>query len=349
MLVVKPRMRISKQAKRSSPRKDAPVLLDPWLMVARDWGGLALRLAVVLYLLWCWRPSIVRGQQYTLEGDLHASYYRNGDFHSSRDKRFRVEVDGPKYRIRTVIPGSTNYVEWGCDGQDLYRVFVSPAHYGEQPPKRQPSESAYPLLIGSADGVPPDDGSLNQYVWLAYASHSYFRGLVTNRIEPVWHLDDPLLKASHFTCSAVIETDPLGLPVHVAYFNDGFYRGIDRLKGAAVTQRLPAPYDKGYTNAVFERISSAMFEGQAIPDAFRFVLYATPIAAPVPLRLLMVVEGRPTSRRTDHVSASDFRPQFGGKASVWDSRITGVVPVPNNHLKAQGQPAPKGQRPEAAK
>src|ERR1017187_1233822 len=79
------------------------------------WGGLALRLVVALQLPWCWTPSIVRGQQYTLEGDLHASYYRNGDFHSSRDKRFRVEVDGPKYRIRTVIPGRTNYVEWGCD------------------------------------------------------------------------------------------------------------------------------------------------------------------------------------------------------------------------------------------
>ena len=283
----------------------------------------------MIFLLTWFHAGVLLGQQHKLEGNLNVWYYINGEFDKALETRFWMEINGSQYNLRTTLPGSTNYVEWGCDGRDLYRLVVAPAQNAGVAPKRPPAAPLYPVFIAAAEGVPPDDGSLNQYVWLAYASQNYFRSLVTNRIEPVWNLDDPALRANHFTCAAQIQTDAAGLPLEVIYLSDGVYRGLDGTKNLPITRNLPPPYDKGFTNAVFQRISSRLVDGTQVPDVFRFTLYATPIAAPVPLLLRLVVEGRLTSSTVVSTADPDLRPQFQGRASVWDSRVTGVVSVPN--------------------
>ena len=285
-------------------------------------------IALLLLLLLPSTESCASGQEYGVEGDMQITYFTNGEPAETRHTKFWVTVSNSKYNLRTLIPGSTNYVEWGSDGHDLYRVVVAPGKY-EGALERTPLAPSYPLLIAPSEGVPPDDGSLNQYLWLAYSSQQYFHSLTNNKIEPVWNLDDPSAKPSHVTCEAQIQLDAEGLPLEVVYLNDGVYHGFDDINHIPIKRALPVPYSKGFTNAVYKRLSSKWLNGSSIPEAFRFTLYATPITGQVPLRVRLLLEGRVLRNITERTSAPDLRPSVQGVASVWDSRVTGAVTLSN--------------------
>ncbi len=270
-------------------------------------------------------PSLGKAQGYKVGGTLDASYFVNGTLTKERHTHFDIRVNECAFNVRTFLSGGTNYYEWGSDGRDLYRILIAPASY-EGMHKTPTNNVPYAAYISTLNSLPLDDGSLNQYVWLAYASQCFLLSSTNGILEPMWQMDDPSLKTNHFSMAAQIETNASGLPSRVVYMNDGFYRGIDPETKQQIKRQLPPPYNKGFTNAIYECISWRPVDKIVIPDQFRFTLFRTPLGIQGSLQPRLIVNGFTTTVES-YSGGPDFKPTFNGRGSVWDYRATGSIQI----------------------
>jgi hypothetical protein len=118
---------------------------------------------------------------------------------------------------------------------------------------------------------PRDDATGINYLWLAYASAGYLEPPAAKRLEPIWVLDDPNLFLDGFTQEAAWERFPGGLPRSIVYLNDGKSRTFDGHQSRI--ERWPAPFDRGFTNAVFLAGVSTNLGGLTVPLEFTFTRY----------------------------------------------------------------------------
>jgi len=241
-----------------------------------------------------------------------ARFFPLGTAHNPTNT-FSVAVSGCKYKI-SVESSLSNTYQSGFD-QVLYHLISI----------RTPTNPIYNGMVESHE-IPPDDGTTINYLWLAYASGCYFSEQSTNRLIPIWMLDDPNLRDMDFTVPALWQLQvPSSLPSRVVYLNDGTHHTVSDNRMPS-TFRYAAPFDQGFTNAEYEVLASTNVDGLVIPTQFTFTRYYVEGK-----RLLMrtFTQGNATLIRKG-TTVSDFRPQFTGRSVTFDKRFRNAKdPVPS--------------------
>lgn len=235
--------------------------------------------------------------------------------------RFWVAVDGCRYKI-SVDQGNGNRCEAAFDSGELYEFFTM----------KSGSNDSYTCLIDT-NSIPPDDGRTLNYLWLAYASSCYFSAVKTNRLTPIWMLDDPDLLAQSFSVQASwqTESDLPHLPVAVFYLSDGIHRALSSDK-RHIEFRYPPPFAQGFTNAVYTALATKVVGTLVLPTRFVFTRYY--VQDPQHLSVLNVTEGDALSLR-EGTAKPPFRPSSKGQVFVIDKRFRGSdkpVPVISYHV-----------------
>lgn len=296
--------------------------------------NLGLRAAPVLCFL-CWLPfhlgAYAGNFQFRASGDityvttrvsLPAETIQNYSFevcvlncasrlsttNSQKSAAFELSCEsGVQYRLWTILDASTAagliVNRTGKGSVTITNKYVAEVEYGE---------------------VPPDDGTTLNYLWLAYGSRCYFAGLTTNRLRPIWALDDPALRSDGFTVPGFWKLDPDGgLPAEVVYMNDGFCRARDSA-GKPVVFKWQAPFDQGFTNAAFTVVAATNVGGIMVPLEWNFVRYGIRSEQFGGYQLSKITEtrGRVTTFSVDPVQGP-LLPSFSGVAKVSDFSFSG--------------------------
>lgn len=187
-----------------------------------------------------------------------------------------------------------------------------------------------PVLDGWVEygDVPAERPSGVSYLWLAFASGKYFEKVTNNFIKPIWVLDDPQLLKEGFTVKSdfTLAAQRPYLPTHIVYWNDGNYRvGPTSANSKRMVYAAPPPFNVGYTNAIYESLSSTNFEGWEIPIEFKFTRY--------------FISGDKLAIRTEAIGKVEsllpspkiqkLRPSFIGEAFIHDFRFSRSIPPVN--------------------
>ncbi len=171
--------------------------------------------------------------------------------------------------------------------------------------------------------LPRYNPSLAAPLWLAYASCCYFEKPDSNAAPRMWEFDFSTQGVHHFMAKAQwdLSADSPHLPVRVVYFNTGTHF-ISDLKDPRhhnyAEVNYPAPYDAGFTNAIYEVISMTNTGGLALPLAFK-------------LSRFDLVPGATNNGTLKLVSTLE------GQASVirLDTPAVSFVPVPQVNIQVQ--------------
>jgi len=243
---------------------------------------------------------------------------------------FYVEVVGGNYKIRISIPEEkSKYYEYAvADGvmRSLVHIPAKPIIVvdGMHETNRQ---VIFPAQV-EGRVIPRPEGTLAEYVWFAFASHSFFSTL-TNQDQvmvPIWSPEDPQIRRQPFTMKVLYEllASAPGLPSRVDFLNDGYYRSYNPVTKAIDVIPLASPFDKGYTNAVYRVLTVTNIAGYSLPGRFVFTVYSSPIGANEISFERSVVWGKTEGVSDAAPEKADMRP-FNGLASVVDYRLGGVV------------------------
>jgi hypothetical protein len=242
----------------------------------------------------------VSAQEFQCSGTLVHQIFGPGE--SNRTNYFEVTVNGNKMLTLSSNVTSKVCMQLALDEGTIY-TFNS-----------YPSGSR----TGSVkNGEIPETTGLANVLWLAYASSSYFQQVKTNRLRPIWMLDDPQLVEEKFTMQAdwSTSTQQPFLPKRITYFNDGFYRHFTN--GQRGTNSAPAPFDKGYTNALYETFSVTNQSGLEIPAEFKLTRF---YISDRQLRPREITTVKVTEFKTK-IPKLNFRPSFSGSVDVIDLRF----------------------------
>lgn len=272
-----------------------------------QWLG---KLGGVLVLL-----AALQSRAFEVRGIIRYESYVLGATNLATSKEFTVEVDGCDWLIKTFAPGECVQVEKAFHQGDLFNLTVHCAQSSAR------GSNVYVGLIES-DEIPDDDGSQINYLWLAYASACYLNSNLGEELRPVCCLDDQALRAEKFKMKSfysLAERSPK-LPSWVAYLSDGYYRVSS--KEGRVVFRAPAPFDQGYTNAIYVVQEFTNCGAAQIPSHFEFTRFAVPRGSPGQTNLTVRTRiiGQTTSVKPRH-SSTVLLPQFAGEFVVKDNRF----------------------------
>lgn len=239
---------------------------------------------------------------------------------------FYVEVSEGRYKVRITPLGTTNqYYEYAFDnGAMTVLHHVSPAagHIAATPGSNVPA--MFPARIELRES-PPNDGTRAQFVWLALASQNYF-ATARSHLLPIWFPEDPKTRRQPFEMQ--IYYDVLDRAPHLlsrlVFLSDGFYRSYNPARRSVDVLQLVPPFDRGFTNAVYQVLALTNNSGHVLPKEFLFVAYSSPVGlGEIPFERLMV-HGT-VDETSDLVRDSAQIAGFAGTASVVDFRISGTL------------------------
>ncbi|HWQ91159.1 MAG TPA: hypothetical protein VN673_05775 [Clostridia bacterium] len=264
------------------------------------------------------------GQEYRIEGRLQVETKTRPDAPETNHVSYSVEVVGPRYNIKA-WPTEDNARYFECayaDGTMFILHHLQNSKWIDPTGKLSPpGEPPFPAIIDSRS-IPPTDGSRAQFVWFAYASAPFFKGLTNTTILPIWDPEDP--KTRRQSCEIQMEYSlspaPPKLPVSVKFLNNGVYNSYNPATHGVDVIPLNPPYDKGFTKASYEVISTTNTAKISLPQAFVFTVYSTPLGSDnVPFERI-IIRGW-TTAVSDTAPTHAGLPLFKGKASVLDYRI----------------------------
>jgi prepilin-type N-terminal cleavage/methylation domain-containing protein len=287
---------------------------------------LYLVLASAFLAVGCWNAI---GEEYSAKGWLIAVTKTGPDqLEKTNTLGFYVEVINSHYKIRMTDPSNENdYYEYAfADGtmHILHHIQRVPKALGSAPAPKD-LQAMYPARVEFRD-IPPNDGTRAQFVWLAFASHAFFAALTNGFMAPIWSPEDPALRKQPFSMAMFSERFPSSphLPTAVHFINDGTYRSYNPVTKTLDVVPLTSPFNRGYTNAVYQVLSATNAGGSVLPERFIFAVYSSPITpGTTPFERVMIY-GHTTHASTlapEQARMGDFR----GIASVTDYRLKGVV------------------------
>jgi hypothetical protein len=194
---------------------------------------------------------------------------------------YSVDVDGCNYRILVEYPTTTNTkiglprYEWTYNGKYALLSVSYP-----DPPSDEPlgldgqSRITCNGFIGNGPTPSPSSAANGSLLWLVYASSCVVKEYAsTERIRPPWQMEYSGLWESGITLPAKVSIShlPPDLPTLIVIFNDGRSRFLQRDNNRPAEVEAPAPFSKGYTNAVIEVLSTTnMPNGMSFPLSVSF-------------------------------------------------------------------------------
>jgi hypothetical protein len=277
-------------------------------------------LALFLVLL----SNLAFSQEYSAKGQIEIVTKLVPNDPGKREVlRFYVEVLAYKYKIKIEEFKKPDwYYEYAFD-DGVMRIL----HHIPPTPKKGEkitnSPAVFPARIENRE-IPPNDGTRAQFVWLALASANFFSNLTNDLLLPIWSPEDPKIRQQPFPMLAFYErlTGTPQLPSKVSYVNDGFYRSYNPVKKSHDIQPLASPYDKGFTNAVYQVLGLTNTANITLPAEFVFAVYSSPLGSgEIPFERILI-QGS-VFEIGDTVTDKAEIGGFDGLASVADYRIHG--------------------------
>jgi hypothetical protein len=225
--------------------------------------------------------------------------------------RFDVIVSGCNAKISVAYTHNGNSVEMDFDENTIYRH----AFYESN----DLTTNAVNTATIEEAGIPVDDGSTINYLWLAYASECYWALRDDNRAHPIWLLRGSSLRNTGFTIPATWSLSAASprLPEKIIYLNEGLQWSNAGASGPDFPRYAP-PFAQGFTNAVFERLSTTNLAMLSLPSEFTFTRYA---AAGSKLLVDVKIHGR-ASAASLLATRPRFKPEVTAKVDVADMRFS---------------------------
>jgi hypothetical protein len=181
------------------------------------------------------------------------------------------------------------------------------------------SVAAGTAVIGSGV-VPSPSSDYAVPVWLAYASRCYYQAALP-RVKPIWRLDSEEAYEQYFVTANAVYYQPDAIKT-IAYMNSGSVPFLDDA-GMMSEIKLPTPYDRGFTNAVFSVDEFTNVQANLVlPKAFHTVLYSPKGDAKSSSELQMIhsYQGWLESASSGEIDGN-FQPVLPGKVWITDYRI----------------------------
>jgi len=251
----------------------------------------------------------MRAQQFSLSGVIERQvHWPSKDW--GHTNHFEMSVDSCRMLVLSSNLSSKISVQTSFGSNTMHQMV---SFFGEKATVTN-SGKIYPGPMYETDG------SLTEYLWLAYASKCYFER-ASHYLEPIWLLNDEELRKEHFTLKAdwALLPGEGGLPSKVSWFSDGFVR--QNMNGKRSVWPEPLPFDKGYTNAFYEVLATTNYNGTVIPTEFKFTRFEPRDGKLVPW---LIISGRISVVRK--LQSTKFLPTFTGPASIRDFRYRTASP-----------------------
>ena len=191
----------------------------------------------------------------------------------------RVQDDKWFMRLEPRSGQPFDFIEAGSDGTQVYFVTHKEASARKNialNPKLASTLNFATAWVYRGQILHHPHAHLANAAWLTYASAAYFRGRTNNTAEPVASLVggvaydhiNPFLQEAEW----LLEDEPPFTPTRVIYRSDGQVRLNGKVVGS-----YPPPFDKGFTNAVFEALLFTNNAGLAVPKTAVLKVYSAGI------------------------------------------------------------------------
>ena len=277
-------------------------------------------------------------QRFEAEGQIVYKDIRSDQDIRERKARFNVAVDGCRWLIKTWDPASTltngiAYNEVGFDGTNIYSVTAFDTNHIVTLSVRDPAGGGASLQVPSSlsksvnnatavvlPGAFPIPTKVDLFVvpvWLAFASGCYLENATNSSLQPPYAMG-PFIDAAKYFVKAEWSwlAAESSFPGRVTYFHDG------TLYGTRGPMPQAPPYDRGYTGAVYEVVSSTSIGASQVPREFTLTSLSPAPAGKTStdLRVNSIFVG--IAERVSTSSASGVSiPALPGKTYVRDRRV----------------------------
>lgn len=271
------------------------------------------------------------GEPYEVKGEIsYVDYLQNTNRHYLTVS-FTIAVDSPKWFIHGESQNGYDYQEASYDGENLYYL----ANFASDIEKQRAGGKRMADNIGTCwafKGEILHTELAHKFtpIWLAYASGAYFQSRSNALVEPAitygvssWEYEysDRFKQRGVWT----LQSDWPHLPSEVIYFEDG----MRRVRGYPQLARpCQAPYDNGYTNAIYQVLRFTNVNGLVLPALARLDTYV-PMdkgTSSNDLKHISTYEISLHSVRSTGFTAS-FKPAMAGVFSVSDLRFSQIGPL----------------------
>jgi len=304
--------------------------LDFLLPGAKVWGrGGVLRFVIFLASL---SMCTAKAQEFEATGELvfYLNHFNEWDRYETN--QFHITVSGCNWllRLTPIMPKPyCDYRELSYDGTYVYSV----ASFEKIIEAQRTNRSANVATATITEGPVPHDESVHEagVLWIMFASSCYLSSVTNQRTEPAITFGVPSWQysfANRYTVKTVfkLQEKTPAVPESLIYFDEGFMR--DPARSEVVTKR-EAPYDAGFTNAVYRVLQSTNCGDLRLPTRAILETY-------VPARTVLTETGRfhlnirywinVDGVRAQATPNPNFRPKLPGMTMVSDRRALAGVP-----------------------
>ena len=161
----------------------------------------------------------------------------------------------------------------GTDGTNIYRLseYSPTANVGTNYIPGLGTVRIAPSESGVA--IPYPDTTLISPLWFAYGSGYYLSSHKNAELKPIWYHDYDLFLQPQVVYPAYIELNenPPHLPKRTVFMSTGKMIGLK--ENRIMESPYPRPFDRGFTNAIFESPSFTNAGGVAVPTGFRLDVF----------------------------------------------------------------------------
>lgn len=296
-------------------------------------------IAVALFTVTC-APvgaQVLTEQSFDAEGIITYRRHVDGRIAGEMRRSFVVSVVGSQWRIRSYdeADAAIDHNECTFDGTNVYRASflrdsnVPPPETNRaagsvrgqtSTPSPDKGKTRANVVVWPSE-VPLSDPTLISAVWLAFASRNYFDGMTSNRAEPFWFAGEEVKElAFKVECAVQLDDRPPFLPRQVVYINPGG-KPIVR-NGEIELAAYPKPFDRAFTNALYEATQHGRADGLTYPMRFFIARFAPPKpgTAGAELRIVDTYEGETTTFSSPS-KAPDLRLHLPSRAGILDKRF----------------------------
>jgi hypothetical protein len=287
-------------------------------------------LTTLLFLLCC--VVAAYSEEHQLSGWITRTIYTtSGSGNKAQMARYEFDiiVSGHLWKMRAVQPdGPYDYEEAGTDGTNVYLVVNFKRKIEQQ--KREGKKVGENIAVGTIiPGIIPRevDTFAIPALWLGFASGNFFKTNTMAQSPDIFSTGSKnpytfsLLKPALWK----LNNYPPFLPKSLISYEEGTVDWWDNPSvgpwtKAPVKGYLPAPYDKGYTNYVFQVSSFTNLNGHAYPEHFEIFRYLPQFEdSSGSLRMINKIECRLTDIKVVR-SSEGMRPVIPGITLCADYR-----------------------------
>jgi len=259
----------------------------------------------------------LQAREYEVEGTLDKALMRDM---FSKDKpiartqgNFTIFVRDCAWLIRsTMSDGSQNgpqTEEIGCEnGSEIVLLWM-----------QETSDTGTAIIVSNNMPVNLTGTEIACHLWLMFASRCYFKQLTTNWLTPVYDSKASVHGDPNLALHAEWELMDGALPRKVIYYNPGGYYDLVGLNQVKFTP-YHAPFNGGFTNAMYLMTGITNFHGIPFPTGFLFEEYKPGGPGRYGLWACQRVEVTVTAFRTA-CSRKSLLPPPAGRISVIDYRL----------------------------